>query len=51
MVTAVINENGDADYTFDTPAAWDGIELSEELQKIVGSARVTVIGTLHNVQT
>lgn len=52
MVTAELDENGDASYTFDTPAAWDGIELTDELHELLrndngsSSVKVIVIGTI-----
>ena len=46
MVVATLDEKGDASYEFDTPAAWDGLQLSNELKDAVSSASVVVIGTI-----
>lgn len=46
MVIASLDEKGDASYEFDTPAAWDGLQLSTELKDAVSSASVVVIGTI-----
>ena len=46
FVTATLNENGDADYTFLTPAAWDGLEPSETLLGAAARCDVLVLGSL-----
>mmetsp|Transcript_12243 Transcript_12243/g.25948 ORF Transcript_12243/g.25948 Transcript_12243/m.25948 type:complete len:402 (-) Transcript_12243:47-1252(-) len=46
MVIATIDEVGDAKYEFDTPAAWDGLALTDELREAVENAKVIVIGTI-----
>ena len=47
VVTASLDANGDASYAFDTPAAWDAIEMTEALRDLVRTFDgVTVIGTL-----
>ncbi len=35
MATATLNDNGDATYEFNTPAAWDGLRLEDNLMSIV----------------
>jgi fructokinase len=46
MVIASIDASGDATYTFDTPAAWDGLQLTETLEAALSRAKVAVIGSL-----
>ena len=48
MATALLDANGDATYSFNTPAAWDGLVLNEKLQKLIQSANtpVFVLGTI-----
>ena len=46
MVVATLDEKGDASYEFDTPAAWDGLQLSNGLKDAVSSASVVVMGTI-----
>ena len=46
MVIATLDERGDASYEFDTPAAWDGLKVTNELEDAVSSASVVVIGTI-----
>ncbi|KAL7540113.1 hypothetical protein ACHAXR_009889 [Thalassiosira sp. AJA248-18] len=35
MATAIIDENGDATYEFNTPAAWDNIHYGDKLQNLI----------------
>lgn len=35
LATATLNENGDATYEFNTPAAWDGLQLEDKLMKMM----------------
>lgn len=35
MATAILDDNGDATYSFITPAAWDGLELNDQLLDLV----------------
>ena len=35
MATATLNDNGDATYEFNTPAAWDGLKLEDRLMNMV----------------
>eukprot|EP00584_Thalassiosira_punctigera_P008501 CAMPEP_0172531168 /NCGR_PEP_ID=MMETSP1067-20121228/4677_1 /TAXON_ID=265564 ORGANISM="Thalassiosira punctigera, Strain Tpunct2005C2" /NCGR_SAMPLE_ID=MMETSP1067 /ASSEMBLY_ACC=CAM_ASM_000444 /LENGTH=430 /DNA_ID=CAMNT_0013315515 /DNA_START=24 /DNA_END=1316 /DNA_ORIENTATION=+ len=52
MSTAIIDEDGDATYEFNTPAAWDGLSLEERLsglmqhRKVQPSTQVFVMGTI-----
>ena len=46
MVIATLDEKGDATYEFDTPAAWDGLTMGEELEEAVEGAKVVVMGSL-----
>lgn len=46
MVIATLDEKGDATYEFDTPAAWDGLAMGEELEEAVEGAEVVVMGSL-----
>jgi len=53
MATAIIDENGDATYEFNTPAAWDGLCLEDRLLDLIlkndkgqQSTKVFVMGTI-----
>ena len=46
MVIATLDDKGDATYEFDTPAAWDGLTMGEELEEAVEGAEVVVMGSL-----
>ncbi len=60
MATATLNENGDAKYEFNTPAAWDGLRLEDSLMSMVmqqndheensssssSSTKVIIMGTI-----
>lgn len=50
MATAILDENGDATYEFNTPAAWDGLSMEEHLLDLISdgnkSTRVFVMGTI-----
>lgn len=46
MVIATLDDVGDATYEFDTPAAWDGLAMGDELEEGVEGADVVVMGSL-----
>lgn len=58
MATATLNGNGDASYEFNTPAAWDGLQLEDRLMSMMqqkdddessslpSSTKVIIMGTI-----
>lgn len=48
MATAVLDENGDATYEFNTPAAWDGLQMDDRLSKLIqnDNTKVYIMGTI-----
>lgn len=49
MSIAVLDDNGDATYEFNTPAAWDGLQMNEQLSTLIDnkkSSAIFIIGTI-----
>jgi fructokinase len=53
MAIATIDQNGDAAYQFNTPAAWDGLDMNEQLDDLLhshdmdpASTRIYILGTI-----
>lgn len=47
MAIALIDENGDASYKFNTPAAWDGLKLTDLLKNSIDSeSTMYIMGTI-----
>ncbi|KAL7521604.1 hypothetical protein ACHAWX_006620 [Stephanocyclus meneghinianus] len=53
MAIATIDRNGDASYQFNTPAAWDGLDMNEQLYNLLhahkidaNTTRIFIMGTI-----
>lgn len=48
MAIAMIDENGDATYQFNTPAAWDGLQLNNQISNLINNENDTlfIVGSI-----
>lgn len=51
MAIAMIDNNGDATYEFNTPAAWDGLGMNEQLSTLINSEEGKTHSTIYIMGT
>jgi fructokinase len=51
MAIALIDNNGDATYEFNTPAAWDGLRMNEQLSTLINSEEGKTQSTIYIMGT